>query len=212
MRVLVTGHQGYIGAVLVPMLQERGHQAVGFDSGLFVDCPFGDDSAVRELPALAKDLRDIEASDLAGFDAVIHLGALSNDPLGDLDADLTYEINESASARLARFARSAGVRRFLFSSSCSTYGAADGDDFLGESAEFNPVTPYGVSKVRVEEELARFASDDFSPTYLRNATAYGVSPRLRIDLVLNNLGGLGADHRPHPDDERRHPLAPPGSR
>ncbi len=188
MRVLVTGHAGYVGAVLVPLLRRAGHEIVGLDTGFFVDCPFGDDSAVRSLEALRKDLRDLEASDLTGFDAVIHLGALSNDPLGDLDPDLTFAINEAASLRLARLAKQAGVRRFLFSSSCSTYGAA-GDDFLDEQAEFNPVTPYGRSKVRVEQELARMADDEFSPTFLRNATAYGVSPRLRIDLVLNNLVG-----------------------
>lgn len=188
MRVLVTGHEGYIGAVLVPLLQRAGHEVVGLDTGFFTDCPFGDDSAVRSIEALRKDLRDMEASELTGFDAIIHLGALSNDPLGDLDPDLTFAINEAASLRLAGLAKRAGVKRFLFSSSCSTYGAA-GDDFLDEQTAFNPVTPYGISKVRVEQELARMADDEFSPTFLRNATAYGVSPRLRIDLVLNNLVG-----------------------
>lgn len=188
MRVLVTGHAGYVGAVLVPLLQRAEHEIVGLDTGFFADCPFGDDSAVRSIEALCKDLRDLEASELTGFDAIIHLGALSNDPLGDLNPDLTFAINEAASLRLARLAKQAGVKRFLFSSSCSTYGAA-GDDFLDEGAEFNPVTPYGISKVRVEQELARMADDEFSPTFLRNATAYGVSARLRIDLVLNNLVG-----------------------
>jgi nucleoside-diphosphate-sugar epimerase len=186
MRILLTGHQGYLGAVLAPVLLRAGHEVVGLDSGLFADCAFGDDAVVRDLPALTKDLREIDAADLAGFDAVAHLAALSNDPLGDLDPALTREINEEGSIRLARLARAAGVARFVFSSSCSTYGAA-GDGFLDESAAFHPVTPYGHSKVRMEAALAALADGRFSPVYLRNATAYGVSPRLRLDLVLNNL-------------------------
>ena len=189
MRVLVTGHEGYLGALLVPMLQKAGHDVVGLDTGLFAACAFGDDSAVRECEAIRRDLRDVRREDLEGFDAVAHLGALSNDPLGDINPDLTHEINERASNRLADLAKAAGVERFVFSSSCSTYGAAPGEDFLDESAEFNPVTPYGVSKVRVEQYLSTLADDDFTPVYLRNATAYGVTPRLRLDLVLNNLVG-----------------------
>jgi len=187
-RVLVTGHGGYIGAVLAPFLQRAGHEVVGFDSGWFDDAPFGDDSEIRRLPAIRKDLRDAERRDLEGFDAVVHLAGLSNDPLGDLDPGLTHAINEAASVRFAELAKAAGVSRFLFSSSCSTYGAA-GDEPLDESAEFNPVTPYGFSKVRMEEALSRLADQRFTPTYLRNATAYGVSSRLRLDLVLNNLMG-----------------------
>jgi nucleoside-diphosphate-sugar epimerase len=184
-KVLLTGHRGYIGSVVAPMLRERGHDVVGLDSGLFEGCDF---AAVDEIPALRVDLRDIELDHLAGFDAVLHLAALSNDPLADLDPRLTYEINHEASVRLARLAKRAGVSRFLFSSSCSLYGAA-GDDFLDETASFNPVTAYGESKVLVERDVRLLADASFSPTFLRNATAYGVSARLRGDLVVNNLVG-----------------------
>lgn len=184
MRVLVTGHRGYIGTVLVPMLLDRGHEVVGLDTDLYRRSTFG--AAPRSVPTIQKDIRDVEAKDLAEVDAVIHLAALSNDPLGDLRPELTYEINHRASIRLAKAAKQQGVERFLFSSSCSTYGAA-GDDFVDETAEFNPVTPYGETKVLVERDLSALADDTFSPTYLRNATAYGVSPRLRFDLVVNNL-------------------------
>lgn len=184
MRILITGHKGYIGTVMAPLLAEAGHEVVGLDSDLFEQCTFGD--TLPEFPSIRKDLRDVELADLRGFDAVAHLAGLSNDPLGNLNPNLTYDINHHASVRLARLSKEAGVKRFLFSSSCSTYGAA-GDKTLDETAEFNPVTPYGRSKVLVEQDVAQLASPEFSPVYLRNATAYGVSPRLRFDLVLNNL-------------------------
>lgn len=186
MRVFVTGHQGYIGVILVPMLQAAGHEVVGLDAGLFEGCTFGPEAGA--VPELRKDVREVTASDLEGYEAVLHLAGISNDPLGDVNPECTFEINYRASVRLAEISKQAGVERFVFSSSCSTYGAA-GNDFLDEQAAFNPVTPYGVSKVRVEEEVASMADAKFSPTFLRNATAYGVSCRLRADLVLNNLVG-----------------------
>ena len=184
MRVLLTGHLGYIGTVMAPLLAEAGHEVVGLDSGLFEQCTFGEPP--RQFPYIRKDIRDATPADLEGFHAVLHLAGLSNDPLGNLNPQLTYEINHLASVHLAQSAKQAGVERFVFSSSCSTYGSA-GDKILDESAEFNPVTPYGTSKVLVERDVSKLADSRFSPTFLRNATAYGVSPRLRFDLVLNNL-------------------------
>jgi nucleoside-diphosphate-sugar epimerase len=184
MRILVTGHQGYIGTVLVPMLIAAGHEVVGLDSGLFQQCTFG--GPVPDVSTILKDVRDVELADVEGFDAVVHLAGLSNDPLGELDPPLTFAINTAGSLRLACLAKQAGVRRFVFSSSCSSYGAA-GDAVVDEAADLHPVTPYGESKVRAESGLVKLANADFTPILLRNATAYGVSPRLRFDLVLNNL-------------------------
>ncbi|NJO31773.1 MAG: SDR family oxidoreductase [Rhodospirillales bacterium] len=189
MKVLLTGHRGYIGSVLAPMLQERGHNVVGLDSDLFRACTFA--GKLAEMRSLDKDSRDVTIEDLTvehmrGLDAVIHLAGLSNDPLGDYRPELTGEINFVASVKLAKLAKAAGVPRYLFASSCSNYGAA-GQDFLAEDSPFNPVTPYGESKVQVEHAVRPMADSTFSPTFLRASTAYGLSPRIRFDLVVNNL-------------------------
>ncbi|MEM8558275.1 MAG: SDR family oxidoreductase [Bacteroidota bacterium] len=185
MRLLVTGHNGYIGSVLVPRLLALGYDVHGLDSDLFAACTFLPD-AVAVIPEKRLDLRDVTRADLDGFDAIVHLANLSNDPLGNLNPALTYAINHTATVRLAELAREAGVGRFLFASSCSLYGAA-GQDAVTETAPFNPQTPYGEAKVLAERDIAPLATDAFSPVFLRNATVYGLSPRLRFDLVVNNL-------------------------
>lgn len=188
MRVLLTGHQGYLGTVMAPMLAKAGHEVTGLDSGLFADCVLG--PAPIDPPGHQIDLRDVTSQHVGGFDAVIHLGALSNDPLGSLAPDLTYDVNHHASVRLAKLAKEAGVGRFLYASTCSVYGASGSDALVDEDAPLRPVTPYAESKVRVEDDLIDLADDDFTPVFLRNATAFGFSPRLRADIVLNNLVGV----------------------
>ena len=187
MRVLMTGHNGYIGSVMSRVFADAGHEVTGLDTFLFEDCTFGQDD--ESMPAIRVDLRDVSPEQVTGYDAVVHLAALSNDPLGNLNAGCTEAINHEGSVRLAAAAKAAGVPRFLFASSCSLYGVA-GDEMLDENAAFNPITPYGATKVWVERDVSLLADDGFSPTYLRNATAYGYSPRLRADLVVNSLVGF----------------------
>jgi nucleoside-diphosphate-sugar epimerase len=186
MHILAAGDRGYLGAVMIPFLQQAGHDVVGLDAGWYDGCDFGPVPTGYEQRT--GDIRDAVPADLAGFDAVINLAAISNDPVGHLNPAATYSVNAHGAIHLGRAAKAAGVPRYLFASSCSLYGAG-GSDRLTEDAEFHPVTPYGESKVMAEAGLAELADDDFSPTYLRNATAYGSSPRLRADIVVNNLTG-----------------------
>ena len=185
MKVLVTGHHGYIGSITAPALAAAGHDVVGVDTFYYRGCDFGADT--DGVASLTGDVRDLGPEELAGFDAVVHLAALSNDPIGDLNPGWTYDINLDGSVALARAAREAGVERFVFASSCSMYGAAEGGEVLTEEAPLRPLTPYAESKVRAEQALHKLATTDFSPIFMRNATAFGVSPRLRLDIVLNNL-------------------------
>ena len=187
MKVLVTGHEGYIGAVMVPMLLSAGHQFTGVDIGYYRNPEA--ETGSSQFVSIQKDVRELEVADLSGFDAVIHLAALSNDPLGNLQPEWTDQINHLASVRLAEVAKQAGVKRFLFSSSCSVYGVATPRALADEHAPLKPLTAYAKSKVDTEKDVAQLADEDFSPVFLRNATAYGWSPRFRVDLVLNNLAG-----------------------
>jgi nucleoside-diphosphate-sugar epimerase len=186
MRVLITGHEGYIGSVMAPILAAAGHAVVGLDTGYFRDCTLLPPD--ERIPTIEKDIRDLTGADLRGFDAVVHLAALSNDPIGNLNEAWTAEINDRASLRLAELAREAGVRRFIFSSSCIMYGMSDGG-VVDENSPLDPQTEYARSKVRSERAISELASDDFSPTFLRNGTVYGLSPRMRFDTVFNNLMG-----------------------
>jgi nucleoside-diphosphate-sugar epimerase len=184
-KVLVTGHHGYIGSVLAPMLRDAGHEVVGLDTFFYRGCDLLE--APEFAPTVEHDVRDMPAEQLTGYDAIVHLAALSNDPLGDLRVDWTYDINFHGTIALARAAKRAGVPRFVFASSCSMYGASESEDLIGEDAPLRPLTPYAESKVRAEEGLRELTGHGFAPVSMRNATAYGASPRLRLDIVLNNL-------------------------
>jgi len=187
MKVLVTGHHGYLGSVVAPAIAAAGHDVTGVDTFFYEGCDFVEES--RAVTALRADVRDLSAGELEGYDAIVHLAALSNDPLGALNAELTLDINFRATVELARKAKDAGVGRFVFASSCSMYGETAGGEHVTEEAPLRPLTAYAESKVRSEEGLAELADAGFAPVFMRNATVYGVSPRLRFDVVLNNLAG-----------------------
>jgi len=194
MKLFVTGVEGYIGCLLAPFLQQRGHEIVGFDTGYYRDgWLFSDRALVPGFPrTINRDIREIQTQDLEGVDAVVHLAELSNDPLGENTPELTFQINHHASVRLAQLAKAAGVKRFVYTSSCSVYGIGNGSEPMTETSPTHPQTAYAKCKTLVERDVAALASADFTPTFLRNATAYGASPRMRFDIVLNNLCGIAA--------------------
>ena len=210
MRICVTGSEGYLGSLLAPELIRRGHEVVGLDTGYYKEGTLYRQGSTTPM-TIAKDLRQVEASDLRGVDAVVHMAELSNDPLGQLAPNITYDINHAGSVRLAELARQAGVTRFVYMSSCSVYGVAEGD-YVSEQSPVNPQTAYAICKTRVERDVKPLAGAAFSPTFMRNATAYGASPHMRFDIVLNNLAGLAWTTKGNQDDERRHALAAAGSR
>jgi len=191
MKVLVTGTEGYIGSLLAPILINRGHEVVGLDTGYYRNGWLY--SRLKDTPVQAmsinKDLRNIEKSDLEGFDAVVHLAELSNDPLGQNNPEVTHKVNHQGSVNIAKLCKEVGISRFVYTSSCSVYGAGT-TDFLDETSEINPQTAYAECKVKVERDVSELADDSFSPVFLRNGTAYGASPRMRFDIVLNDLSGL----------------------
>ncbi len=188
MRIFITGTDGYLGSLLAVDLLRAGHEVIGLDTGFYKEGTLYRYGPLAPL-TLVKDLRQIEPSDLRGCDAVVHMAELSNDPIGQLSPTITYEINHAGSVRLAELARAAGAKRFVYMSSCSVYGMA-GDGLVDEESPVNPQTTYAICKTRVEHDVKAMASDNFSPTFLRNATAYGASPHMRFDIVLNNLAGL----------------------
>jgi nucleoside-diphosphate-sugar epimerase len=190
MRVLVTGTDGYIGVLLAPFLLARGYDVVGLDTGFYRDAWLYNNGVTTLPPVKNKDLRRMTVDDVAGIDAVVHLAELSNDPLGQLSPHITYAINHQGSVTLARLCKEAGVPRFVYTSSCSVYGVGGGGEYKTEISMPQPQTGYAECKVLVERDVAAMADETFSPTFLRNATAYGPSPRMRFDLVLNNLAGL----------------------
>jgi nucleoside-diphosphate-sugar epimerase len=189
-KILVTGTDGYIGSVLAPLLLERGHDVVGLDTGLYRNGWLYNNGATKSPMLISKDIRHITVEDLQGFEAVVHMAELSNDPLGQTNPDITFQINHLGSVELAKKCKKVGITRFVYTSSCSVYGVGGGEGYKTEESEPNPQTAYAKCKVLVERDVSLLADDDFSPTFLRNATAYGPSPRMRFDIVLNNLAGL----------------------